>query len=286
MKSRESCPGCNSSISALCFRVNGYAIMRCSVCATMYVETLPTPAQLAAIYTTATYYELPAASMKRIASENTRRLSLIRKIQPKGTFLDIGCAHGLLLDQAKDAGYQTYGVEPTATNAVVASAKGHTIFNGWLTDFAVQSNSKQFDVITCMDVIEHIDDPLPFLQIATSLLAPGGLMVISTPNYSGVVAKLLGQSDPYMTPPEHITFFTMQGMQRLTLRCGLQVQMIKCFGSLVRAEMDRSIDRYIPKALHFLSPAIRIVVSSAFHILNWMKLGLEQELYLSKSQSN
>lgn len=282
MTERVCCPACASTSNENLHVVNDYDIKRCFDCGTMYVETLPTPEALAAIYTDDSYYELPADSMQRINAENSRRLSLIQKIKPNGRFLDIGCAHGLLLNKAKHAGYETQGVEPTLANATVARGNGHAVFNGWLSDFVSQSGGQRFDVITCLDVIEHIDDPKPFLELAASLLAAEGLMVVSTPNYSGVIAKLLGAKDPYMTPPEHITFFTVDGMHKLAGSCGLNVNLVQSFGSLIPAEMDRSIQRYIPKPLQILSPFIRFGVDASFRLLNAMKVGLEQELYLTK----
>ncbi len=282
MAVRECCPACASTSDKKCFVVNGYDINRCLNCGTMYVETLPTPEALAAIYTDDSYYELPVDSMQRINDENARRLSLIQKIKRKGRFLDIGCAHGLLLDKAKQAGYETQGIEPTLSNATVARGKGHAVFNGWLSDFVAQNVDQRFDVISCLDVIEHIDAPKPFMQLAASLLADDGLMVVSTPNYSGMIAKLLGSKDPYMTPPEHITFFTLDGMRKLSACCGLQVNLVQSFGSLIPAEMERSIQRYIPKPLRIFSPLIRFGVNTSFRLMNQMNVGLEQELYLSK----
>jgi SAM-dependent methyltransferase len=251
----------------------------------MYVEKLPTPEALAEIYTSDTYYELPDDSMKRIVDENKRRLKLIQNIKPKGKFLDIGCAHGLLLDQAQQEGYETFGVEPTLKNAEEARGKDHDVFNGWLNDFVIKCGDKRFEVITCLDVIEHIDEPKLFLAMAVSLLADDGVIVVSTPNYSGLIAKLLGSRDPYMTPPEHITFFTVNGIQRLAARCGLEVHLFQCFGSLVTAEMDRSIKRYIPKSLQFIAPLIRPVVRLSFRLMNKLNVGLEQEFYLIKKYS-
>ncbi len=283
MKVRESCPACDAIEKEQCFVVDGYDIKRCLVCGTMYVETLPTPEALAAIYTSDSYYELPPDSIRRIVAENERRMVLIRGFKPTGRFLDIGCAHGLLLDRAKLAGYATFGVEPTSKNAEVAAAKGHNVFNGWLNDFVAKVGEQRFDVITCLDVIEHIDNPKSFMTLASSLLAEDGLMVISTPNYSGVIAKLLGARDPYMTPPEHITFFTTNGMCRLATSCGLAIRSFQCFGSLIPAEMDRSIRRYVPKIIQFLAPLIQPPVRLAFRIMNHMKVGLEQEIYLTNT---
>lgn len=282
MKMRKVCPACAGIDSCHCFIVNGYNVKRCATCDTLFVENLPTPEDLTAIYTSEGYYGLSSDSMKRIADENQRRLKIIRLLKPNGTLLDIGCAQGLLLDQAAQDGYETFGVEPSSKNAEDAKQKGHLVFNGGLEEFAVKNLDKQFDIITCLDVIEHISDPKAFLSLAVSLLARDGIMVISTPNYSGVVAKLLGVSDPYMTPPEHITFLTAAGMRHLVSRVGLKVRQCQTFGRLIPAEIDRSVRRYFPRPLHFLGPVLRLVIRFLFLALNLMKLGLEQEVYLAR----
>lgn len=279
---REVCPACSGSDSSKCFSVKGYEIKRCRTCGTLFVENLPSAEDLAAIYTSEDYYGLSPDSMQRIVDENRRRLKVIRLIKPKGTFLDIGCAHGLLLDQAAQEGYETFGVEPSLKNAGVATQKGHSVFSGWLEEFIIQNLDKKFDVITCMDVIEHINDPKGFMAQAASLLASDGIMVVSTPNYSGVVAKLLGVRDPYMTPPEHLTFLTVDGMRHLASGCGLKVQQYRTFGRLIPAEMDRSVQRYFPKPLYFLEPALRPAIRFSFWALNMLKQGLEQEVYLTR----
>lgn len=282
MPVRVSCPACGGLDSSRCFMVNKYSIKNCATCDTLFVENLPSPEDLAVIYTTDGYYGLPPDAMQRIVDENQRRLKIIRHLKPNGKLLDIGCAHGLLLDQAAQEGYETFGVEPSSKNAEEATRKGHVVFNGWLDEFAAQNVDKRFDIITCLDVIEHISNPKEFLSLAASLLARDGIMVVSTPNYSGVVAKLLGVRDPYMTPPEHITFLTTAGMSCLASGCGLIVRQFQTFGRLIPDEMDRSVQRYFPRQLHFLGPALRPAIRFSFWVLNLMKLGLEQEVYLTR----
>lgn len=282
MQVREGCPACSGIDSSQCFIVNGYNLKRCGTCGSMFVENLPSPEDLAAIYTSEGYYELHPDAIQRIVDENRRRLKIIRCLKPNGKLLDIGCAQGLLLDQAAQEGYITFGVEPSSKNAEVAARNGHVVFTGWLEEFATKNFDKRFDIITCLDVIEHIADPNKFLSMATSLLAEEGIMVVSTPNYSGVVAKLLGAHDPYMSPPEHITFLTAVGMSRLASGCGLKVRKYQTFGRLIPTEMDRSVQRYLPRPLHSFGPALRPAIRLSFWALNLMKLGLEQEVYLSK----
>ena len=282
MQTRVSCPACGGFDSRLRFMVNQYNIKHCATCDTLFVENLPSHEDLAAIYTSDGYYGLRPDALRRIAEENRRRLKIIRRLKSNGKLLDIGCAHGLLLDQALLEGYETFGVEPSSRNAEDATRKGHVVFNGWLEEFSAKNGGKQFDIITCLDVIEHVENPKAFLSLASALLAADGVMVISTPNYSGVIAKLLGPRDPYMIPPEHITFFTATGMNRLASECGLEVRLFQTFGTLIPDEMDRSVQRYFPRQFHFLAPVLRPAIRFSFWALNLMKLGLEQEVYLSR----
>jgi len=280
---RELCPACDGSDCGKCFSVNEYEIKRCATCGTMFVENLPSSDELTAIYSSQGYYELPLDSIQRITDENRRRMKVIQSIKPNGKFLDIGCAHGLLLDHALQNRYETFGVEPSLKNAQAAARNNHIVFTGSLEEFVANNNDKTFDVITCMDVIEHISDPKAFLSLAASILANDGIMVVSTPNYSGVIAKLLGDQDPYMTPPEHLTFLTVAGMIHLASRCGLKIMRSRTFGRPIPAEVDRSIKRYIPGSLRFLRPVMQPAIYFSFWLLNLMKLGLEQEVYLRRS---
>lgn len=264
------------------FVVNHYNIACCTTCGTRFVTDLPSPEELAAIYTSSNFYELPPDSIRRNEAENMRRLKIIKQLKSRGKLLDIGCAQGLLLDQAARQGYESSGIEPSFRYAGEAARKGHAVFNGRLEEFSAQRGNERFDIIVCLDVIEHVVDPRTFLSQAASLLAENGIMVISTPNYSGVIAKLLGARDPYMTPPIHTTFFTSAGVRHMVDDAGFGIIRTQSFGQLVVAEMDRAIQRYIPRLFLFMRPVLHLSIAFSFRMLNLMKLGLEQEIYLSR----
>ena len=284
MSRREACPACSGENIKHVFVANGYDIKRCVACGTLFVANLPSPEALTAIYTSSNFYELQPYSIRRNEDENLRRLKIIKRLKPGGKLLDIGCAHGLLLDQAAGQGYETFGIEPSFRYAEEAAHKGHAVFNGGLEEFAAQRPDERFDIIVCLDVIEHITAPRAFLSLAASLLSESGIMVVSTPNYSGVIAKLLGAHDPYMTPPVHTVFLTAAGMRRIAAAAGLEVFRFLTFGRLVAVEMDRAVERYCPRPFHFLRPVLRPAITFAFWMLNLMKLGLEQEIYLSRAR--
>jgi SAM-dependent methyltransferase len=98
-------------------------------------------------------------------------LDAVRHQFSAGSVLDVGCYDGGLLCQLGSS-YQLYGIEPSRAAAAVAQTRGVT----WLGD-SVETLSRieaRFDVITAVDVIEHLPDPRAFLHLAAQRLNPGG----------------------------------------------------------------------------------------------------------------
>jgi SAM-dependent methyltransferase len=248
----------------------------------MFVRDVPPPEELASIYAAENYYELPQESIRRIEEENRRRVRVIQDFTPTGAFLDIGCARGTLLDEACIAGFETHGIELSKINAEISSNKGHKVFTGSLMNYSNAISGQRFDVIACLDVIEHVETPFEFLQTAVSLLSSEGLLVLSTPNYSGLIAKLLGRRDPYMTPPEHLNFFTARGLRVLCSRCTLDELAYCNFGRLTPAETERALRRYVPRPFGFADALLRPASKLFFRLANQFRLGLEQEIYLMR----
>ena len=97
--------------------------------------------------------------------------------------LDVGCGAGLLTEPLVRLGAKATGVD--ATPEVIAVARQHAAAMGLEIDYRVgdvQELKGQFDFITCMEVIEHVADPAAFVKVLAKLLAPRGLLIMSTPN--------------------------------------------------------------------------------------------------------
>ena len=115
--------------------------------------------------------------------------------------LDVGCGAGLLAEPLARLGARVTGID--ASPEVIAVAHGHADRTGLAIDYRVGDVQKlegQFDLITAMEVIEHVADPATFVKALARLLAPNGLLVMSTPNATGwsrllmiTVAEGLGQ---------------------------------------------------------------------------------------------
>jgi 2-polyprenyl-6-hydroxyphenyl methylase/3-demethylubiquinone-9 3-methyltransferase len=99
------------------------------------------------------------------------------------TALDVGCGAGLLNEPLARLGAKVTGVDASAD--LIAVAREHAAAMGLEIDYRVgdvQALEGQFDLVTCMEVIEHVADPAAFVKALVKRLAPNGLLVMSTPN--------------------------------------------------------------------------------------------------------
>ena len=120
------------------------------------------------------------------------------------TALDVGCGAGLLAEPLARLGARVTGID--ASGEVIAVAREHARAMGLEIDYLVgdvQELEGRFDLITAMEVIEHVNDPQAFVHALAKRLAPSGLLIVSTPNATGwskllmiTIAEGLGQIPP------------------------------------------------------------------------------------------
>ena len=99
------------------------------------------------------------------------------------TALDVGCGAGLLTEPLARLGAKVTAID--AAPELIEAAKAHAAGAGLGIDYraiGVEALDGQFDLVTSMEVIEHVADPQEFVQALSKRLAPGGLLILSTPN--------------------------------------------------------------------------------------------------------
>jgi SAM-dependent methyltransferase len=127
-------------------------------------------------------------------------LKVIRRFRQTGALLDIGCALGLFLQQARQF-YRCSGCDVShyaIEQARTLLAPDVTFFQGELGKLPT---SEQYDIITCFDVLEHIPDLESAWQNLGELLRPGGLLVLTVPVYDGPLGCLVKRLDD---DPTHV----------------------------------------------------------------------------------
>jgi 2-polyprenyl-6-hydroxyphenyl methylase/3-demethylubiquinone-9 3-methyltransferase len=106
--------------------------------------------------------------------------------------LDVGCGAGLLAEPLARLGAKGTAID--AAPGLIAAARLHAEGQGLDIDYrpaAVEKIGGRFDLVTSMEVIEHVADPATFVRALAARLAPGGLMVVSTPNKTALSRLLM-----------------------------------------------------------------------------------------------
>jgi SAM-dependent methyltransferase len=164
--------------------------LACRECGTIQQPSLPFGDTLHELYrhTRDDAYLTEDAGRRATAA---RLLELVAVHRGAGRLLDIGCGHGLLLDEARRRGYQTVGLELSATAARHArESLGLDVREAAFETFA---DDDGFDVVVLADVLEHLDDPAGAIDRCVGLLRPGGVLCVATPDPASITARLAGR---------------------------------------------------------------------------------------------
>ena len=132
--------------------------------------------------------------------------------------LDVGCGAGLLCEPLARLGAAVTGVDAAAEN--IAAASAHAAGAGLAIDYHCgdvgELGLAGFDLVTSLEVLEHVSDPAAFIAALRAALAPGGLMILSTPNRTarsrlllveaaertGMIPRGTHHWDQFITPDE------------------------------------------------------------------------------------
>lgn len=135
------------------------------------------------------------------------------------TFLDIGCSFGGFLKCAENAGFIPYGIDVSEYAARYARdvLQLNNVLCGEFTKGMYPENF--FDVITLVEVIEHIKNPHDTLKELFRVLKPGGVLLLQTANMDGVQSKKAGKEYHYFLPG-HLFYFSKKTLTRYLNDCG------------------------------------------------------------------
>ncbi len=136
------------------------------------------------------------------------------------TLLDIGAGRGRFVAQARAAGWDAGGLEPSLRGVEGARARGIELTRGDIAGVHVAAGS--LDAATLWHVLEHVDDPGAALAQVAGWLRPGGALLVGVPNLASVQARLGGERWYHLDVPRHRTHFTVAGLHALLRRHGLE----------------------------------------------------------------
>lgn len=236
------CPVCSSADtrfltrawdSEYCTTRELFEYARCAACEVIFLDQPPID-RLAQIYPK-NYYSLAGGGTDSLAKRVKNWLDgrLFRRILARTpgdrlAVLDVGGGSGWLLTlirQQNPRVAETHEVDLDEAARAPAEAAGHTFHCTRVEEFHCD---RQFDLILLLNIIEHVADPGLVLRTLASRLAPGGFMLVKTPNIDTLDRRLFQHRNwGGFHCPRHWVLFNQRSFLDLARRCGLACESVR-----------------------------------------------------------
>lgn len=205
-----------------------WRLLECPVCGVAFASPAPSAGGLAAAYREAGY---DSSEEARYAAVTYGELvSRMRRDLPPGAVLDVGAGDGAFLDALRALGFREIaGVEPSReAMAAAAPATRELIREGVFR--AGDFEAGRFALVSCLDAIEHLPEPLGALRDAHALLREGGAVLVVAHDRHGSLNRLLGRRSPIFDI-EHVQLFDPRSLRALLERAGFASIEIRSFSN-------------------------------------------------------
>lgn len=195
-----------------------FSLALCQQCDLVFAESVPETKWFQTCYRDA---DFDAVSESHYAATTYGRelARILPRMVEKHAALDIGAGDGAFLVELLNAGFdQVLGIEPSLEpiNRALPAVK-HLLRNEFFR--AENFSPASFDLITCFQTLEHLEDPLTLCQSAYQLLRPGGILLTVTHNFRAPLARILGARSP-IYDIEHLQLFSSHSLKRLQESAG------------------------------------------------------------------
>lgn len=200
-------------------REGPYRAVRCR-CGMWYLSPRLSEEAMTLTYRDDRYFEGEGLGYSSyLAQEATLRLTFRRLLEALerrgmtgGRLLEVGCAYGFFLDEARSRFDAREGTEFSEAAAARARLVADRVHLGGLEQLGAD---ERYRLAACIHVVEHVYDPVAFVSRLREHLEPGGWLVLATPDMGGFWRPLMGRRWPFYKMPEHVTYFDAASLGRL-----------------------------------------------------------------------
>ena len=240
-------------------------LWRCLDCDLVFVYPQPAVAELTALYSEEYFssansnelgYSDYEGDRENIYRTFTRRLKSLQRVHPdKAAVLDVGCAYGMFLEVAAEAGWDVQGIDISEHAVERAQERlGDRVRAGVFLEEELPS--ERYDVVTMWDYLEHTLDPKADLAKARRLLVDGGILALATPDVGSLAAKVFGHRWMGYKLDEHLVYFSRATMRRLLEEAGFRIISMKHEGKYVSLRLFlQRLCLYAP----FITPLVNLL---------------------------
>jgi 2-polyprenyl-3-methyl-5-hydroxy-6-metoxy-1,4-benzoquinol methylase len=233
----ESCPLCGHFKFKKVFTKFSLAVVRCKRCSLLFTNPRLLEIKIMSRYSDDYFFKeyLPVleaslrdSDLTPIKNQFRLFLQIIERFYAPGKkLLEIGCGAGFFLYFARQAGWQVEGIEYIGAAAKYAQARFNlAIHQGRFEDF---SFNEEFDLIALLETLEHLREPYLSLKRIYRWLKPGGLLLLSTPDYQSLSRFFLGLNWAVLSPADHLFYFTRNTISRLLNAAGFEIIGLESF---------------------------------------------------------
>jgi 2-polyprenyl-3-methyl-5-hydroxy-6-metoxy-1,4-benzoquinol methylase len=229
------CPACASRDARHFLSCEGFAFVSCTSCGLVYQNPRPVFDDLRRRYGDQYFsYELTNErnffGLMQMGLRDIGFDALTESLPPPRTFLDVGCATGMLIESMKARGWDASGVDLCRESAEYGMThRGIKIHVGTLEEARFPDGS--FSVVHFSHLIEHVPDPVAYLAEVRRILKPDGYAVITTPNVDGLQARLFGKGWRSAIA-DHLVLFSKRTLGRIIRESGFDVRQTVTWGGL------------------------------------------------------
>lgn len=256
-----------------------FPVVQCRQCRLVYLNPRPAEATLADYYPVDYSPHQREGGLVQLVQRWLRRRQArhIKKAIPiGGRVLEIGCGTGDLLVPLQSLGVLVSGVEISSYAAeIVRRNHGLDVHTGTLFDAPYAPHS--FDAVVMRHVIEHFPSARRALDQIASLLKPGGVLFITTPNFESFDGKIFGRYWHDLDPPRHLAVFSVTTLDRMLKNTGFEMRAISY--SMVPNDWIYSMRNLLVEYLGD-GPVPQIFsIRNPFMLLFFLPFGMLQKLF-------
>jgi len=254
---RPACPLCGGEgRRERVYEFPPFAVARCRSCRLWYLSPRLTEPLMRASYADDAYFEGGEAGYSSYQAQEATLRPTFRRFLGElsrrgmagsgGKLLEVGCAYGFFLDEAKGFFDHRTGTDYSPAALERARGRADRLLLGGADQLAP---GELFDCIACIHVIEHIYDPVAFLRTLARHLRPGGWLVLATPDMGSFWRPLLRYRWPFFKIPEHVTYLDRRTLAALLGRAGLEEVQALPYASAFSLELiGEKLGRPLPAA--------------------------------------
>lgn len=263
----EGCPLCGSDGSRLVVHTKQRTVAECPACGLRALQPMPSIEELIAVNdeTVHPFFDAYLEDEESYRGYFARKLDDLQRYKSSGRLLDVGCGAGFFLDAARERGFDVAGLDLSPVPAGYARDTLHLdVTVGSLYDYGAVDGA--FDVVTLFQTIEHEPTPVTLGAELFRMLAPGGVLMVTTPAADGFVARVMGKRWFGYRNVEHVSFFNRQSLRYVLEGAGFEIVVLEIEHGkrlTMKYVLNRLINYYYNHRT-FLSSGLRVLRPAMF----------------------